>query len=1102
CALAAGEGLGDATDVIRTAVQSDIACYAAGVANLTMFQKPKTSPFPVQRITGLDSKRRDAAGLKRFEPCPEGYTFVDADIGGGAFARVFLVRNEATQDLQAMKRVDRQKLAKHFQISAGEAEQMVEQEFWQMQRTNHPHIIKLFDFFQDERYAYFVMEAVNGGTLRQLLNTLNAPKGERPKLSEGFIAEMLQQALYALRHLHYESRIHKDVKLENLMLLSTSGPPHLVLIDLGVAETFQSSAGDARPMPAGTPQTMAPEVIDCMLGRRSSFDDRCDVFSLGIVAHQLFTGDVPYKVAYRGGGSYGPVDYAQTRTNMNCDLTAQLKSAGCSRGVITLVSRMLEMDPAKRPSTLECLSDDWLVQKCENRRLRRLRLEGRHSLGGAALSVEEEEAAGEELLRLERRRICKALVRFAKRTPLQRAVAFHLASYLPVGDLRRAAESFKRVDNEQSGHLTYDEIANALEEVLGIEREHGLRVATAMDTDQSGRLDFQEFSAAVAVLRGEREQRLYDTLLEKMQIDPAKDLTLQEVHAAVEVALKGPVTREMLVEWLTKVAKSALPRIALGPLQCPSGRCCEDPQQARCSEDMGWHSQYAEVVEEIGSNLKDGDTATLAALRSLRDQEPHGSYVEVTNTRPAPSGAQLLTVPVSIAPTTATTAALVTKAVTSTEAPREPPDPWKEVRRQMATRAAEVTRPTCRTAGAKKGCERCCSDGHAWRECFDVETCAAQAPPGGKYAFVLAQVQQPGQNWLPYLENMREEADRIQQQTTATVDIVVLIPTAHVGKLRETHWSRLKQFGVQVVKVPWELPPELHWWPDNWHPGKVDGWCGPQDLVRLHTTGLDSFDAVAFYDQDVEFHSSVSAVFRCASLGYFLSTSGGVGEPLNIGFFALRPDRRLVRAAELFAWNITFDHTNGWGGGGFKPAGGYFVGAECGQGYFHTLYYHRSAKAKKALDAAEVPAFEQPQGLKMRQIDQCVWNYQTGSHCPYKFDCNLVKAHHKPTQKEHGRDCPKLKYRSATTTTTPATPKEPKPCQVVQVQIGASCKCGGVFSKSVVVPGAIQDCERASCNNSGDQFSISFTGSRVTATREGPQSLAECGDNRDLGGRD
>ena len=114
-----------------------------------------------------------------------------------------------------------------------------------------------------------------------------------------------------------ESRIHKDVKLENLMLLAPSGPPHLVLIDLGVAETlhpqhrdlvqtpevssynfvkfitnkkvpikrvpvqctqldssswcnFKHSPGEVGPMPAGTPQTMAPEVIDCMLGRRSS----------------------------------------------------------------------------------------------------------------------------------------------------------------------------------------------------------------------------------------------------------------------------------------------------------------------------------------------------------------------------------------------------------------------------------------------------------------------------------------------------------------------------------------------------------------------------------------------------------------------------------------------------------------------------------------------------------------------------------------------------------------------------------------------------------------------------------------------------------------
>ncbi|CAE7794276.1 RE2 [Symbiodinium sp. CCMP2592] len=386
-------------------------------------------------------------------------------------------------------------------------------------------------------------------------------------------------------------------------------------------------------------------------------------------------------------------------------------------------------------------------------------------------------------------------------------------------------------------------------------------------------------------------------------------------------------------------------------------------------------------------------------------------------------------------------------------------------------------------------------------------------------------VQQPGQNWLPYLENMREEADRIQQKTTATVDIVVLIPTAHVSKLRETHWSRLKQFRVQVVKVPWELPPELYWWPDNWHPGKVDGWCGPQDLVRLHTTGLDSFDAVAFYDQDVEFHGALLCrLCRILSTMKLLIAGSDVGcvpsQLCSVALpWAISSALPVASASPSISVSLRSGRTGDFFGPpsslpGTSPSTAPAAGAgEVSSPLAATLWGQsvvrdtstrsttigarrpHQTRAKKALNAAEVPAFEQPQGLKMRQIDQCIWNYQTGSHCPYKFDCNLVKAHHKPTQKEHGRDCPKLKYRSATTTTTPATPKEPKSCQVVQVQIGASCKCGGIFSKSVEVSGAIQDCERASCNNSGDQFStmtFPITGDIRSAVRVSSGCGCEC----------
>lgn len=381
------------------------------------------------------------------------------------------------------------------------------------------------------------------------------------------------------------------------------------------------------------------------------------------------------------------------------------------------------------------------------------------------------------------------------------------------------------------------------------------------------------------------------------------------------------------------------------------------------------------------------------------------------------------------------------------------------------------------------GCKTCCNDGVRWKPCFDVEKCAQSAPLGGKYAFVLVQVERPGWPWLTFLDGMKAQADRLASTSKSTVDIVLLIPEWDVQKLEHIHWSRLKQFKIKVVKVPWTLPPLLRWWPDDWNPRKQSGWCGPQDLVRLHTVGLDEYDAAAFFDQDIEFHGDVTPVLRCAATGYFLSTSGGVGEPLNVGFFAVQPDKRLLRAAELFAANISFNRVNGWAKAGFAPAGGYFVGAECGQGYLHTLYYKEGKKAREALEAAGLE-WGSPGSVKMEQIDKCIWNYQTGSDCPYKFDCNLVRGHHKPTQRNHGRDCPKLAYRTSTTTSTPPPLKPVLPCDIVSIHMGDHCKCNGVFSKSKAVHGIIQECQLTTCNPPGDMFSVTFTESEVKITRE------------------
>eukprot|EP00930_Biecheleria_cincta_P038558 TRINITY_DN26485_c0_g1_i1.p1 TRINITY_DN26485_c0_g1~~TRINITY_DN26485_c0_g1_i1.p1 ORF type:complete len:564 (-),score=93.18 TRINITY_DN26485_c0_g1_i1:64-1755(-) len=478
----------------------------------------------------------------------------------------------------------------------------------------------------------------------------------------------------------------------------------------------------------------------------------------------------------------------------------------------------------------------------------------------------------------------------------------------------------------------------------------------------------------------------------------------------------------------------------------------------------------------------------------------HAPMVEAELARPNPAA---LGAPHELTTTQSTTflqaasaesaSTLPETTVTRTTLPRQLAPSREEVKQRIRDHVHKLRSkgrlPKCRdqfrddSDPRSGGCKTCCNDGVRWKPCFDVETCAQSAPLGGKYAFVLVQVGRPGWPWLTFLDTMKAQANMLASTSKSTVDIVLLIPEWDVKRLSQNHLSRIAQFNIKIVKVPWTLPPLLRWWPDDWNPTKTAGWCGPQDLVRLHTVGLDEYDAAAFFDQDIEFHGDVTPVLRCAATGYFLSTAGGVGEPLNVGFFAVRPDKRLLQAAEFFAENVTFNRQNGWDKGGFAPAGGYFVGAECGQGYLHTLYYKDTKKARMALKAANIKLGSNG-AVKMEQIDKCIWNYQTGSDCPYKYDCNLVRAHHKPTQKDHGRDCPKLAYRTTTTTSSPPPLKPILPCDIVSIHVGDHCKCNGVYSKKIAADGIIQECQLSTCNPPGDMFSVTFTESEVKITRE------------------
>uniref|UniRef100_A0A286Y0P1 non-specific serine/threonine protein kinase n=1 Tax=Cavia porcellus TaxID=10141 RepID=A0A286Y0P1_CAVPO len=156
---------------------------------------------------------------------------------------------------------------------------------------NHPNVVKFYGMFYRADCCvggqlWLVLELCNGGSVTDLVKGL-LRSGQR--LDEAVISYILYGALLGLQHLHNNRIIHRDVKGNNILLTTEGG---VKLVDFGVSAQLTSTRL-RRNTSVGTPFWMAPEVIACEQQYDSSYDARCDVWSLGITAIELGDGDPP-----------------------------------------------------------------------------------------------------------------------------------------------------------------------------------------------------------------------------------------------------------------------------------------------------------------------------------------------------------------------------------------------------------------------------------------------------------------------------------------------------------------------------------------------------------------------------------------------------------------------------------------------------------------------------------------------------------------------------------------------------------------------------------------------------------------------------------------
>ena len=373
------------------------------------------------------------------------------EIGSGGFSRCLLVKNKITNQSFACKELQKKSVSDYEGLM---------REVNLMIKLDHPNIIKLYEYYEDEKKIYLIMELCTGGELfdRIVQNTENGIQ-----FTEKQAATIFKQMMNAINYCHKNGIVHRDLKPENLLLLNKSENSPIKVIDFGMSKRLDHEKFLSEKV--GTAYYISPEVL------KGKYDEKCDIWSAGVILYIIICGypcfngeddDEIFAAIQKGKIRFPSPEW----DDISEDVKILIKKMCCP--------------PEQRLTAEQVLNETWVKDNAPR--------------------------SSKNILPMKK----VGFKAYANSNKLRKAVLTYIASRLSEEEIKKIKEVFQSIDSDHNGKLSLEEMKKAFSKG-DLSIEFNEEIFKQIDTDNSGNIEYTEFiSACIEKNIYMNEQKLRD----------------------------------------------------------------------------------------------------------------------------------------------------------------------------------------------------------------------------------------------------------------------------------------------------------------------------------------------------------------------------------------------------------------------------------------------------------------------------------------------------------------------------------------------------------------------------------------------------------------